>query len=93
MFCNFCEKFENSKWPPFLVRQNFFEHWHGKRLPIKNFVEIALFGRVFGILKKFENSKWPPYTLWVKNFVEIAVSSFSRYKHFYVLVENSVFEI
>ena len=24
MFCNFCEKFENSKWPPFLVRQNFF---------------------------------------------------------------------
>ena len=24
MFCNFCEKFEeNSKWPPFLARQNF----------------------------------------------------------------------
>ena len=29
MFCNFCEKFENSKWPPFLARQNFFENWHG----------------------------------------------------------------
>ena len=29
MFCNFCEKFENSKWPPFLARQNFFEKWHG----------------------------------------------------------------
>ena len=28
MFCNFCEKFENSKWPPFLARQNFFENWH-----------------------------------------------------------------
>ena len=27
MFCNFCEKFENSKWPPFLVRQNFFQNW------------------------------------------------------------------
>ena len=27
MFCNFCEKFENSKWPPFLARQNFFENW------------------------------------------------------------------
>ena len=26
MFCNFCEKFENSKWPPFLARQNFFEN-------------------------------------------------------------------
>ena len=24
MFCNFCEKFENSKWPPFLARENFF---------------------------------------------------------------------
>ena len=29
MFCNYCEKFENSKWPPFLARQNFFEIWHG----------------------------------------------------------------
>ena len=29
MFCNFCEKFENSKWPTFLARQNFFENWHG----------------------------------------------------------------
>ena len=29
MFCNFCEQFENSKWPPFLARQNFFENWHG----------------------------------------------------------------
>ena len=29
MFCNFCEKFENSKWPPFLPRQNVFENRHG----------------------------------------------------------------
>ena len=29
MFCNFCEKFENSKWPPFLARQIFFGNWHG----------------------------------------------------------------
>ena len=29
MFCDFCKKFENSKWPPFLARQNFFENWHG----------------------------------------------------------------
>ena len=27
MFCNFCEKFENLKWPPFLARQKFFENW------------------------------------------------------------------
>ena len=29
MFCNFCEKFENSKWPPFLARQIFFLNRHG----------------------------------------------------------------
>ena len=27
MFCNFCEKFENSKWPPFLARQKNFQNW------------------------------------------------------------------
>ena len=27
MFYNFCEKFENSKWPPFLARQKLFENW------------------------------------------------------------------
>ena len=25
----FCEKFENSKWPPFFARKFFFENWHG----------------------------------------------------------------
>ena len=29
VFCNFCEKFKNSKWPPFLARQKFFENWDG----------------------------------------------------------------
>ena len=30
-FCvlQFCEKFENSKWPPFFVRNFLFENWHG----------------------------------------------------------------
>ena len=27
MFCNFCAKFENSKWPPVLARQTFFQNW------------------------------------------------------------------
>ena len=26
MFCNFLQ-FENSKWPPFLARENFFQNW------------------------------------------------------------------
>ena len=29
VFWNFLQKFENSKWPPFLERQNFFENWDG----------------------------------------------------------------
>ena len=28
-FAIFCEKFLNSKWPLFLMRQNFFENWDG----------------------------------------------------------------
>ena len=30
-FCvlQFCEKFENSKWPPFFARNFLFENWHG----------------------------------------------------------------
>ena len=27
VFCNFCENFENSKWPPFWARKSFFENW------------------------------------------------------------------
>ena len=46
MFCHFWQKFENSKWPPFLGRGKFF-----KKLPrvqcsdtlrVENFDEIAL---------------------------------------------------
>ena len=46
MFCHFWQKFENSKWPPFLGRGNFF-----RKLPrvhcldtlwVENFDEIAL---------------------------------------------------
>ena len=35
MFCNFCKKFENSKWPPFLARKFFFQNWdnHSAEIP------------------------------------------------------------
>ena len=53
VFCNFCEKFENSKWPPFFARQKFFENWEKYSgcdiLRVKNFVEIALSSTVFEI--------------------------------------------
>ena len=73
MFCNFCEKFENSKWPPFLARQNFFENWHvysaeipcGSKISSKS-LYLARFSRYkqflcFAIFaKNSKNSKWPP---------------------------------
>ena len=91
MFCNFCEKFENSKWPPFLARQKFFENWENYSFVFCNFCE------------NFENSKWPPFwgrqkffQNWDNYSAEIPCGSkisskslylarFSRYKHFCVL--------
>ena len=73
MFCNFCEKFENSKWPPFLARQKFFKNWdnYSAEIPCGSNVSskllyLARFSRykhfVFCIFcEKFENSKWPPF--------------------------------
>ena len=41
MFCNFCAKIRNSKWPPFLARQNFFENWHGYSAEIPSGSKIS----------------------------------------------------
>ena len=73
MFCNFCEKFENSKWPPFLERQKFFENWDnysaeipcGSKISSKS-LYLVRFSRykhfcVLQFLRKFRNSKWPPF--------------------------------
>ena len=82
MFCNFCEKFENSKWPPFLARQNFFENCHGYSAEIpcgskisSKSLYLARFSRYkhFYVLQFFaknsKNSKWPPF-LARQNFFE-----------------------
>ena len=46
MFCHFWQKFENSKWPPFLGRGKFFENCkeYTPEIPLRveNFAEIAL---------------------------------------------------
>ena len=79
MFCNFCVKFENSKWPPFLARQNFFENWHGYSAEIpcgskisSKSLYLAGFSRykhfyVLQFLRKIQ--KWPPF-LARQNFFE-----------------------
>ena len=72
-FAIFTQKFENSKWPPFLARQNFFENWHGHSAEIpcgskisSKSLYLARFSRykhfcVLQFREKFENSKWPPF--------------------------------
>ena len=76
MFCNFCKKFENSKWPPFLARKFFFQNWdnYSAEIPCGSKISskllyLARFSRykhfcVLQFLRKFqncENSKWPPF--------------------------------
>ena len=80
-FAIFAQKFENSKWPPFLARQNFFENWHGysAEIPCGSTISskslyLARFSRykhfcVLQFCEKFENSKWPPF-LARQNFFE-----------------------
>ena len=73
MFCNFCEKFENSKWPPFLARQNFLkigmatlqrypvgQKFRRNRSILQGFRDISIF-MFCNFCEKFENSKWPPF--------------------------------
>ena len=97
MFCNFCEKFENSKWPPFLARQKFFQNWDNY-----GFRDISIF-MFCNFCENFENSKWPPFLVrqnffenWENYSAEISCGSkisskllylarFLRYKHFCVL--------
>ena len=61
VFCNFCKKFENSKWLPVLARQIFFENWDeysaeipcGSKILSKShgFRDISIF--VFSLFGKF----------------------------------------
>ena len=90
MFCHFWQKFENSKWPPFLGRGNFFENCNITflRYPwVENFDEIALSRTVkeieanlcfaiFGKNSKIQNGRhfWGG-----ENFWKIAKITFLRY--------------
>ena len=91
MFCHFWEKFENSKWPPFLGRGKCFENC--KRLHsldtlwVEKFDETALSRTVkeieanlcfaiFGKNSKIQNGRH----FWGgENFLKIAKSTFLRY--------------
>ena len=90
MFFHFWQKFENSKWPPYVGRGNFLENCrvHFLDAPwIENFAEIALSRTVkeieanlcfaiFGKNSKIQNSRhfWGG-----ENFLKIAKIAFLRY--------------
>ena len=72
-FYHFCQKFNNSKWPPFLERGKIFENWAeylayiscGPKILLKS-LYLARFRRYkqftfYHFRQKFENSKWPPF--------------------------------
>ena len=90
MFCQFWQKFENLKWPPFLGRGKFFENCRVYSLDtlwVENFDKIALSRTVmeieanscfaiFGKNSKIQNGRhfWGG-----ENFLKIAKSTFQRY--------------
>ena len=115
-FAIFAQKFENSKWLPFLARQKFFGNWHGYSAEITRWSKISsksLYLARFSRYKHFyvlkfcgKNSKiqkWPPFFVrkfFFKNWhgysseipcgskissKSLYLAGFSRYKHFYVL--------
>ena len=71
VFCIFCKKFKNQKWPPFWARQKYFENWDGYSAEIvcgSNFSSKSLYPPRFSRYKHFcvleifaKNSKWPPF--------------------------------
>ena len=91
MFCNFCEKFENSKWPPFLARQNFFENWHGYsgEIPCGSKISskslyLAQFSRykhfyVLQFLQKIGKFKMAAIFGETKFFLKIGMATLQRY--------------
>ena len=90
----FFEKFENSKWPPFFVRQISFENWHGyfAEIPCMSKISskslnLARFSRYkhFYVLQFFEN--WDNYSAEIPSGSKILskllyLARFLRYKIF-----------
>ena len=88
MFCHFWQKFENSKWSPFLGRGNFFENCCeciseitcGSKISTKSRtvkeIEAILYFAIFGENSKIQNGRhfWGG-----ENFLKIAKSTMLRY--------------
>ena len=89
--CNFCKKFENSKWQPFFARQNLFENWHGysAEIPCSSKISskslyLARFSRykhfyVLQFLRKIRKFKMAAIFGETKFFCKIGMPTLQRY--------------
>ena len=109
MFCNFCEKFENSKWPPFLARQIFFQNWdnYSADIPCDSKISskslyLARFSRykhfcVLQFLRKFRKFKMAAIFGETKIFLKLGkvlCRDILRVKNFVeIALSSTVFEI
>ena len=91
MFCHFWQKFENSKWPPFLGRGKFFKNYQeynaqmpcGSKILTKSLylgtvkeIEADWCFAIFGKNSKIQNGRH----FWGgENFLKIAKIAFLRY--------------
>ena len=96
MFCNFCEKFENSKWPPFLARQNFFEKRHGYSAEIPCGSKISsksLYLVRFSRYKHFYVLQFLRKIRKFKFFLKIGITALQRFLCFAIFAKNSKIQI
>ena len=86
MFCDFCKKFENSKWPPFLAGKKICENWvsyseevlYGSKISLKS-LYLARFSRYKDFF--FKNLKIQNgHHFWqVKYLLKLGKASLHRY--------------
>ena len=88
MFCNFCENFENSKWPPFWARQNFLENWDNYSAEIRL---VIYYSQSITITITFENIQSITITITFQNFksitITITLASITSITFYYILLQ------
>ena len=88
MFCHFWQKFENSKWPPFLGRGKFFKNYQEYNAPIPCGSKILTKSLYLARLRRYKQICVLPFLAKIQsgrhfwggeNFLKIAKSTLLRY--------------
>ena len=85
LFCNFCEKFENSKWPPFLARQNFFENWDNYYAEIPCGSKISLKSLYLARFSRYKH--FCVFLIWKIHTLPFLNQSMPKSNDFKILIE------